>query len=205
MKKHSLIAFDMDLTILDTLETSKAAYRHAFESIGKTFDDETVVHNLSLPLADTFANIGDSTLDYKTFFDAFISKAAETFLDGSCFYDDAIETIKRLKTNGKTLAIVTNRPMPVVLMALNKAGLSSYFSSIITSDKIAKLKPNPDPIYMCLEETGFKKEDMVYIGDAKNDWMAAVNAGVDFIAVERYNNCAFPADQKIGNLGELTE
>ncbi len=205
MEKHSLIAFDLDLTLLDTLETSKLAYRHAFESIGKTFDDDTVVHNLSLPLADTFANIGDPTLDYKTFFDAFISKAAETFLDGSHFYDDAIDAIKHLKADGKTLAIVTNRPMPVVLLALEKAGLSSYFSSIITSDKISKLKPNPDPIYMCLEETGFKKEDMVYIGDARNDWMAAVNTGVDFIAVERYNNCAFPAKKKIENLAELTE
>lgn len=203
MKDYKLIAFDLDLTLLDTLETSKQAYRHAFKSIGKTFDDETVVHNLSLPLSETFAEFNDQTIEYKTFFDAFISKARETFQDGSHFYDDAVKAIKHFKNAGKTLAIITNRPLPVVMLCLEKAGLTSYFTSFVTSDKITKLKPNPDPIYMCLDETGFDKEDMVYFGDAKNDWLAATSAGVDFVAVERYDNCNYPSDLKIHSFLEI--
>ncbi len=203
MKDYKLYAFDLDLTLLDTIETSKIAYKAAFAAIGKTFDEGDVVRQLSISLQESFVEFNDPALSYQDYFDTFIDTARKTFLDHSHFYSDVFDVIKVLKAKGRTLAIITNRDGMVVELSLQKAGLLNYFSSIITSTNCHVLKPKPDPIYACLKETGVSKNDFVYFGDAKNDWMAAKNAGVDFVAVERYSNCKFPAEAKIHSLKEI--
>ena len=41
-------------------------------------------------------------------------------------------------------------------------------------------KPHPEPILKCLERMGLSPEEVIYIGDAPTDLLAAQNAGVDF-------------------------
>ena len=203
MKDYKTYAFDMDLTLLDTLETSTIAYRAAIELMNCVFEPSKVVYMLSTPLTTTYDELENPTKPYKDFLDEFVRVARETFLSGSHFYKDSLEVLKLLYSEGKTLAIVTNRDSRVVIDILKQEGILHYFSSIITCDKVKNLKPNPEPILKCLEETNTCKEDFVYIGDAKNDWMSACNAGVDFIAIERYNNCQFDAKTKVHSLLDI--
>jgi len=203
MKNYKTYAFDMDLTLLDTIETSNAAYKASIEKVGGVFDKDKVVYMLSTPLTTTYEEIDNPNQPYEVFLKEFVDVARETFLDGSHFYDDASKIIETLYKEDKTLAIVTNRDSKVVKEVLTKAGILHYFKSIITCDKVKNLKPNAEPILKCLEETGSTKEDFVYIGDAKNDWMSACNAGVDFIACERYDNCKFDAKIKVHSLLDI--
>ena len=92
---------------------------------------------------------------------------------------------------------------------LDTPGFSSLeFQNMTKSevrDSFIEFKNFPCPYKDCmhLKECECNKEDMVYIGDAKNDYLSACNAGIDFIAVERYNNCHFDAKIKIADLKEL--
>ena len=203
MKNYKTYAFDMDLTLLDTIETSNKAYKAALEKVGGVFDKDKVVYMLSTPLTTTYSEIENPTQPYEVFLNEFVEVARDTFLNGSHFYDDALRIIETLYKEGKTLAIVTNRDSRVVIEVLKKAGIFHCFKSIITCDKVTNLKPDPEPILKCLEETESSKEEFVYIGDAKNDWMAACNAGVDFIACERYDNCKFGAKTKVHSLLDI--
>jgi len=203
MKQYKAYAFDLDLTLLNTLETSLQAYKAAFKAFNQDFDKKDVVRHLAIPLIDSFKEVNNQDKPYEVFLNAFVDTARRTFLEGSFFYEDALVYLKKLYDDGYKLGIVTNRDLLVVEAALNKAGIRHYFSSIITNEKVSKLKPNPEPINKCLEELGVTKEEMVYFGDAKNDWMSACNAGVDFITVERYDNCKYDAKERINSFEEL--
>lgn len=200
MKDYKVYAFDMDLTLLDTIETSKYAYK---ASMGDEYDENKVVNYLAVPLSTTYEEMKHFNGSYDDFVLLFKTAARESFLSGAHFYPDALEIIVKLHKMNKKLAIITNRDTKVVIDILKKEQIYDYFSSIITVDRVSKLKPDPEPMYLCLKECECNKEDMVYIGDAKNDYLSATRAGIDFVAVERYNNCNFEAKIKINNLNEL--
>lgn len=203
MKQYRAYAFDMDLTLLNTLETAIITYNAAFSAAGVKFNEEEVVRHLSIPLRDSYAEIKNPKGVYNDFLNAFVETSRETFLDKSKFYDDALEVLDKLYKDGYKLGIVTNRDMLVIESVLNKAGIRHYFSSIVTVDRVTKLKPDAEPVNLCLKELGVNKDEMVFIGDAKNDWMSAVNAGVDFIAIERYDNCKYDAKVKVHSLLDI--
>ena len=81
--------------------------------------------------------------------------------------------------------------------------LKDCVSSIVTCDRVKKLKPDAEPILKCIEELNVNTNNACYIGDAYNDMCAASSAGVDFIAIERYNNCAFNTEMKVRDLTEI--
>ena len=61
-----------------------------------------------------------------------------------------------------------------------KKGIDKYFKVAILADDTTKHKPDPEPIYKCLDKISIKPEEAIFIGDSINDYLAAKNAGVDF-------------------------
>ena len=59
-------------------------------------------------------------------------------------------------------------------------GIDKYFKVAILADDTTKHKPDPEPIYKCLDKISIKPEEAIFIGDSINDYLAAKNAGVDF-------------------------
>jgi histidinol-phosphate aminotransferase len=108
-----------------------------------------------------------------------------------------------LKKRGVKMAIVTSRPTNEALYTLkNINGLLNEFIEsehfiITTGSKNAKgeliaEKPSPQPILESVKRLKMKVKESVYIGNSTSDYIAARDAGVDFIQVgtsqiERHN------------------
>ena len=204
MKKYKAYIFDMDLTLLDTITSAKKSYTAAFKEIGITFDVTTVTHHLAIPLTSSYKEFEkEAKGPYSLFLETFKRVANETFAVDSKIYTDALDLIKHLLTKNVKLGIVTNREIKNVLDILRGTEIENVFNSIITCDVVTNLKPDPEPINKCLEQLKLNCDEVVYIGDAKNDYLASKNANVDFICVERYNNCNFTCENKINSLKEI--
>lgn len=204
MKEYKAYIFDMDLTLLNTIISATKSYDLAFKKIGIKFDKSTVTHHLSIPLTasyDEFKN--EAKGSFKMFFDEFKKITNETLSVDSTIYDDAIVLISHLLKKGVKLAIVTNRESKNVKDILKGSKIENVFDSIITCDCVSNLKPDPEPINKCLEQLKLKSNEALYIGDAKNDYLAAKNANVDFVCISRYNNCDFDCEIKVHSLMEL--
>ena len=116
------------------------------------------------------------------------------------YQDNFFPTLKKL---GIRIAVVTSRPTVEALHTLkNVNGLLDEFIEsehfvISTGSKNAKdqliaEKPSPEPILECVKRLKVKVKESVYIGNSTSDYIAARDAGVDFIQVgtskiERYN------------------
>ena len=116
------------------------------------------------------------------------------------YKDNFFPTLKKL---GVRIAVVTSRPTVEALHTLkNVNGLLDEFiesehfvistGSKNTKDQLIAEKPSPEPILECVKRLKVKVKESVYIGNSTSDYIAARDAGVDFIQVgtskiERYN------------------
>ena len=69
-----------------------------------------------------------------------------------------------------------------------------------------KHKPDPDPILKTMSYFDLPEETIVYVGDSPHDALAARNAGVDSVIVNRHNGLTpngIECTWEIGSLKEL--
>ena len=67
--------------------------------------------------------------------------------------------------------------------------MSHYFESIICGDSAPQPKPEPDPVYLCLEHLETDAADALFVGDSETDVLAARAAGMNVVCVrDGYNH-----------------
>ncbi len=99
-----------------------------------------------------------------------------------------------LKTHKVICAIVTSRPTEEALYALKYVhGLVGEFiesedfiisaGSKNAQGKLIAEKPSPEPILECINRLSVNAKDCVYIGNSSSDYIAAREAGIDFLQV----------------------
>ncbi|MGQ9468639.1 MAG: HAD family hydrolase [Nitrososphaerales archaeon] len=91
-----------------------------------------------------------------------------------------------LSEKGIRTGLVTNSGRKAVQLALIKHGLS--FDVIVTRDEMDKLKPYGDGIKLALRIINVPTENAIYIGDSINDVLAAKDANVCSIAINRFSS-----------------
>ena len=75
------------------------------------------------------------------------------------------------------MALVTNKPSKFVPEVLKKHQIDMFFAEIIGGDTFPDKKPNPMALNWLLEKYELQPEQMLMVGDSKNDILAAKNAG----------------------------
>ena len=108
---------------------------------------------------------------------------AETVEQGSVLYPHVEKTLATLHAAGFPLAIVTNKPTPFVAPLLQSLGIARYFSLVIGADDVAAKKPHPAPLFMVLGKFGLLPSELLFVGDSRNDILAAKAAGAPCVGM----------------------
>ncbi|MDO5154614.1 MAG: HAD-IIIA family hydrolase [Eubacteriales bacterium] len=184
--KKKLLIFDMDGTILDTLEDLTDAMNHTLECHNmpkRTIEEvRTFVGNGILKLVERSAVAGTDA-----------EKIAQMFADMKAYYqlhcydktkpyDGIIELMKELREKGYGIAVVSNKADAAVQELCQKffTGLVDY--AVGEQEGIAR-KPAADMVYMAMKQMQTRPEDAVYIGDSEVDFATANNSEIDSIIV----------------------
>jgi phosphoglycolate phosphatase len=101
----------------------------------------------------------------------------------STLYPNVLETLTALSQAGFQLAVVTNKPYQFTVPLLKAFGLESFFSLVLGGDSLAKMKPDPLPLTHLLDTWQIGAEQLLMIGDSKNDILAAKAAKVASIGL----------------------
>jgi histidinol-phosphate aminotransferase len=107
------------------------------------------------------------------------------------YHDQFFPTLKQL---GVKIAVVTSRPTEEALYTLNHVNqlvgefietenLIISMSSRNAAGQLIPEKPSPKPILECVNRLRVELKSCVYIGNSSSDYIAARDAGVDFIQV----------------------
>jgi phosphoglycolate phosphatase len=185
-KPITTIVFDMDGTVLNTLEDLTVSMNYVLEKFGmpghtveeyRLFFGNGVKEALRLAMPeDASTEVIDEMLPiYKEHYDAHC-------LDKTGPYDGIVEVMEELKRRGYKLAIVSNK-IDSAVKELNNKFFSKAVEVAIGEKPGVNRKPAPDMVEAALKEMGSSKEESVYIGDSEVDFMTAKNSGLPCISV----------------------
>lgn len=187
MMKYSAVIFDMDGTILNTLEDLKISLNHALRLNGfaersleevRRFVGNGIRRLVELGVPE---NTDKQTTD-KVFAD-FNAYYALHCNDNTSAYDGITELIRELDGHGIKTAVVSNKSDYAVQELCEIYFKGMFCAAIGLKDGIRK-KPYPDSVNEVLRRLGLTRENAVYVGDSEVDIMTAKNAGIDCISVD---------------------
>lgn len=185
--KYKAAIFDMDGTILNTLEDLYLAVNHTMKKFSypeRTMDEvRQFVGNgvdrliaRSLPGGYDDKNFDAAVKEYRAYYSAHSDIKTAPY-EGIC------ELIDKLKKNGVAVAIVSNKPdVSVKELSLKYFPSVEYAFGERESDGIRR-KPFPDMILNAAEKLSVSPKECVYIGDSEVDVESAANSGMDCITV----------------------
>jgi phosphoglycolate phosphatase len=185
-KKYTTVIFDMDGTLLNTLEDLQSSVNHAMRSC--SFPEHSLenirkfVGNGMERLLELAVPDGKENPKFSQAFEAFKADYAIHCNDKTRPYDGVLELMRALKEHGIKMAIVSNKAD----FGVQKL-LEIYFGEVVTvaigQRENLRKKPAPDMVWEALKELGAEKEEAVYVGDSEVDLATAGNSGLPCISV----------------------
>ncbi len=184
--KYKAVIFDMDGTILNTLEDLKNATNYSLRQFGmpeRSLEEVRMfVGNGIRKLVERAVSSGTSEEKIAQVLDVFLEYYEIHSADNTSPYPGILELVEKLKKSGIKTAVSTNKA-DVPAQELGREYFNGIFDLIVGQQDGLKVKPAPDSVNKILSILDIQKKDAIYIGDSDVDVQTAKNSGLDFIGV----------------------
>lgn len=184
--KYKAIIFDLDGTILDTLDDLMISVNYALNSYNlpiRTKEEirSFVGNGIQKLIERAIPNDTQNSITDKVFA-TFKKYYAVHCADNTKPYADILKVLDTLKNKGYLLAVVSNKADFAVQTLCNTYFNKTFDYVVGAKDNIAK-KPAPDSVNEVIKHFNLTATDCVYIGDSEVDIATAINANTDCISV----------------------
>lgn len=188
MQHYDTYIFDLDGTLLDTLQDLAASANYALRVHGMpehSIDDirRFVGNGVRLLMERAVPDGADNPL-FDEAFATFRQHYMQHALDTTRPYDGIPETLAALRSRGCRIAVVSNKMMAAT-QELCRHFFPDTVEVAIGENEAAGIrkKPAPDTVFAALRELKSGGESAVYVGDSDVDIETARNAGIPCISV----------------------
>lgn len=181
------VLFDLDGTLIDTVETRIKAWLHALEDSGFPTTRERLAPLIGLDgkrLTREIAALAGVTLDEERAetIDKRSGEIYEQLNHSPRPLPGVRELIGAIEARGLPWAIATSSRKDQVATSVAAFGLASE-PTIVDASHVEHAKPEPDLLLLAAREVGVEPTRCWYIGDSTWDMVAAVAAGMIPIGV----------------------
>ena len=184
--KYKIVIFDLDGTLLDTLQDLAISTNYALESLGypkrTTEEIRQFVGNGIEKLIERAAPADLSQDERKRVLDCFKLHYATHCENHTAPYDGIIELLDQLIEKNLPIAVVSNK-IDSAVQSLCQKYFGNRFIFTVGEREGIRRKPHPDSVLEVLNKANISPSDAVYVGDSEVDIITAQNAGTDMICV----------------------
>jgi pyrophosphatase PpaX len=180
--RFETVLFDLDGTLVDSIELILASHRHATLAVlGASPDDDVLRRGIGTPLRTQMQGLDAERADelmaaYRAYNHEHHDRLLRT-------YDGVLELCKRLRRDGARLGVVTSKSLPVTERAFAIVDFAPLLDAVVTQEQTTHHKPEAEPIEEALRRIGLPAASACYVGDSPFDLQAARAAGVAAIGV----------------------
>lgn len=177
MKKYKAIIYDIDGTVLNTLNMNMyPLIKIIKEETGEDWTFEDVLKFAPYPGMKVMEEL--QVKDKEKTYERWVQYVNE-YEEGATLYDGFEDVFKAF--DGKIIqAVVSAKTTKQYQIDFVDKGLDQYMQVAILADDTDKHKPDPEPLFECLKRINVKPSEAIYIGDALSDYLASQNAHMDF-------------------------
>ena len=185
--KYSTYIFDLDGTLLDTLQDLADATNHALRAYHlqkhSVEDVRGFVGNGVRKLMERAVPGGLDNPAFESVFQTFRQYYMQHSLDHTSPYEGIPELLQELRRRDCHIAVVSNK-----MMAATQQLCRHFFPEIEVAigeheAEGIRRKPAPDTVNEALRQLGVKREEAVYVGDSDVDILTARNSQLPCISV----------------------
>ena len=188
MKRYKNYIFDLDGTLLDTLEdlTASTNYAlHEFEMPVYSRDQiRMFVGNGVRKLIERAVPGGATNERFEEVLSVFQQHYLQHGMDHTVPYAGIVDLLTKLRAEGRRVAVVSNK-----FCAATEELCDSFFGELVEvaigENEAAGIKknPSPDTVVEAMRQLGATCDDTVYVGDSDVDIQTAKNSGIPCISV----------------------
>ena len=183
---YKAVIFDLDGTLLDSLDDivlylNKTLSRYSLPTVSRAkaigYIGNGARELVRLAIGDSNADRLEEILNYYRTLYANSDNALARLYDGE------EEALKRLKSAGIKIAILSNKPHGATVRANEIFFKRFAFDAVQGQAEGVPLKPDPQAVYTLLDTLGVSKQDCLFVGDGETDVLTAENAGLKCASV----------------------
>ncbi|UAL41669.1 HAD-IA family hydrolase [Shewanella inventionis] len=183
MHKHDVkgVLFDLDGTLADTAPDLVYALNLSLEDAGFTAQPlEKMRHAAShgsLYLVKTAIPDADEALQLKIQ-QGLLQHYGQINGELSRLFDGLPELLNLFDQHNIPYGIVTNKPARFARPLVDKLGLTGRVNAMISGDSTRHAKPHTAPMLLAAQQIATSPQQILYLGDAERDLVAAHNANM---------------------------
>ncbi len=186
---NKLVIFDLDGTLLNTIDDLGTAANHTLAELGlpqHTLDEYRLMVGNGMRKLIMRALPQDKASD-----DAFIDSTLKQFLEYYAAHIDVYtkpypgipELINTLSTDGYKLAVASNKIQAGAEKLIAEFFPGIPFEAVMGNSPLYPLKPDAAVVEYIMDKAGTGRNSTVMVGDSGTDIQTARNAGIPIIAV----------------------
>jgi pyrophosphatase PpaX len=172
------VLFDLDGTLIDTVDLIHRSFDYAVRTVlGRKLSRSELLQNMGRPLA----------VQMRCFSRSKVNELLEAYNEHNLVqhdkyisaYPGTADTLAWIKSEKKMrMGVVTSKKRDLCLRGLEITGLRNFFEAIVAMEDTSHHKPDPQPVFLALEQLELQPSQSVFIGDSPFDIVAGNRAGV---------------------------
>lgn len=180
----SSLIFDLDGTLIDSSEDISNSVNYTLAQLGlpkKTKQDVQGYIGDGMKVLLMKATGQKQANLIKEAIEIFRPHYLEHCTDNTSLYSGAKDVLDYFES--KKMALVSNKPVEMVLKTLDCLGINAYFPIILGAESTKEKKPHPEPLLKSLDLMRVSPRSCLMVGDGITDIQAGKSAGILTCAV----------------------
>jgi pyrophosphatase PpaX len=177
------VLFDLDGTLIDSIDFILASVRHTFAERSRGPTDADWIAGIGTPLRAQLAVYAEDAADLEALVDRYRRHQRAHHDAMTRCYAGVHEAVAEIRRSGHRVGVVTSKIAEPAARALRHVGLDGMVDVLVGADDCERHKPHPEPVLRALATLGFDRRSAIFVGDSPHDIAAGNAAGVTTAAV----------------------
>jgi len=171
--------FDLDGTLIDSIDLILASYRHTLAAHGlPPVPDSEWLRGVGTPLRVQLGQWATSPEQLlaltATYRDYNLANHDQMILS----YPGITELLQGVRTAGLRTGVVTSKNREGTRRGLRLFGLEEFIEIMVCADDVERPKPHPEPVRRAVQQLGADPATTIFVGDSIHDLHSGRGAGV---------------------------
>ena len=180
----SAILFDLDGTLIDSLDLHIEAFQWILRKLGKEIGREELEPLMGLTPQDIIKQyFSELSKDELLALSGQKEDRLDTIVEDVYVYPGVIEFLKILRSNSVKTIVISSTHRRLVQVLLRHAGIYELIDDIVSGDEVREGKPHPEPFLTGAIKSGQQPANCLAIGDSLYDFHSATAGDIPFIGI----------------------
>lgn len=190
LKSIKAVLFDLDGTLVDTMEAFHLMVNNLLKSFNKperSFSENVKLVGMpSKTIVETIVRETGLDTSLEEFSRIMFRKWVYTYMPKyGKLYVDSLNVLRELREREYLLGVVSNTSREELPHYLRNFKIGEFLNVAVSSGDVKKPKPSPEPVLKAVGKLNLKPRETVMVGDRPEDIEAGKAAGTYAVAVVR--------------------